>query len=92
MRERPAPPTWIDVASNDSLVKSSELAAWMGYGTIQGLAAFIERTPDFPAPRFRGRGGARRWRVGDIRAWLRGGKPTPFQISTVAEAASSANP
>ncbi|MFO0519310.1 MAG: helix-turn-helix transcriptional regulator [bacterium] len=79
---------WINVISDNSTVNIKELCEWLGVKSRRGITALAESDPTFPKPRFgsfmsgNGRGGTpARWRAGDIRAWLKGAAPTPFQLS-----------
>lgn len=64
-------PEWVKCASNHALISSRELCEWLGIKTHSGLRKFLNET-DFPPPRIGNKTGSklRRWRVGDIRAWL----------------------
>lgn len=71
-------PTWVDTASNDAVITSVELRQWLGIRSVQGFKSMLEINPDFPKPLFPGRGGRpSRWRVGDVRAWMRKEEPAP---------------
>ena len=72
-------PSWVRVASSNSIISRDELVAWLG--VPHGHLHVMIKTQGFPPPRFKALRAIKdkgwltitcRWRVGDVRSWLNG--------------------
>jgi hypothetical protein len=92
-------PGWVRVASNHAVITKDELLEWLRIPS-RDLKPMLDNQ-GFPSPRFVGGKSPRsglpskvlssrcRWRVGDVRAWLEGGRRLEAELATEIAAEKS---